>query len=247
MTLSEFFERNPKCALGFSGGVDSAYLLYTAYRLGVDMKPYFVKSSFQTDDEFKEAAEIAVRLGFDLTIIEANVLSVDKIRVNNAERCYHCKKLLFSAIINSASADGYDTVLEGTNLSDDIEDRPGYRAIKELGVVSPLRQCGITKEMIRSELKSAGIDIWNKPSSACLATRISCGTVISLSDLNRVREAETIMKELGFFDFRVRLVGDSAKIQLTSEQFSEAVSKRREIHGRLSKFFKDVLLDLKER
>ena len=247
VTLSDFFNKNPKCALGFSGGIDSAYLLYTAYRLGVDVKPYFVKSVFQTDAECREAFELAKQFGFDLTVIEADVLSDDKIRVNESNRCYYCKKMLFSAIIDKASADGYDIILEGTNLSDDIDDRPGYKAIKVLGVISPLRECGITKSMIRSELKAAGVNIWNKPSSACLATRIPCGTEISIKDLGRVCDSESVMRELGFYDFRVRLMGDSAKIQLTAEQFNNAVSKRCEIYRRLSQYFKDVLLDLKER
>ena len=247
MTLLEFFKKNNRCALGFSGGVDSAYLLMRAAHCGADIKPYFVKTSFQTDEECDEAVKLAKRFGTNLCVIETDVLSCEDIVKNDSRRCYYCKKHLFSAIIERALDDGYETVLEGTNFSDDITDRPGFIAISELGVISPLRECGITKEMIRMELKEADFDFWNKPSMACLATRIPTGQRILPEDLIRTEAAEAAMKELGFSDFRVRLFHESARIQLKAEQFADAFRLRCDIYNRLSQYFDNVFLDLKER
>lgn len=247
MTLKDFFDLHPKCAIGFSGGVDSVFLLYSAFKYGADVKPYFVKSAFQTEKECEEASEIAKKFGFDLKILEVDVLADINIRKNDAMRCYFCKKELFTNIIKAAQLDGYDVILEGTNLSDDIEDRPGYWAIKELGVLSPLRECQITKDMIRSGLKDAGVNIWNKPSSACLATRVPCGTEITEQNLFKAKSAEEVLRNLGFTDFRVRILGQTAKIQLNEKDFVLLHDLRHEIVDGLSGWFEDILLDLKER
>ncbi len=247
MKISDFFEKDKKYALGYSGGVDSAYLLLTAVDLGIDIKPYFVKSAFTTNEECSEAVKFAENLGVKPVIIDVNVLSVDEIISNLENRCYHCKKLIFETIIKNADAEGCYVVIEGTNASDDIDDRPGYKALRELGVVSPLKICGITKEIIRQELKLRNIDLWSKPSSACLATRIPCGTKICESDLKRAEHSEKILREMGFSDFRVRVYHNTAKIQVNSEQFGMILDKHNKIHCALSTYFDDVLLDLKER
>lgn len=247
MKITDFFEKDKKYALGYSGGVDSVYLLLTAVLSGADIKPYFVKSAFTTAEECSEAFVFAEKLGVVPAVIEIDVLAVDDILSNFEDRCYHCKKLIFEAIIQRATEDGYLTVLEGTNASDDIDDRPGYKAIQELGVISPLKICGITKDMVRAELKSHSIDLWNKPSSACLATRIPCGTKISEYDLRRVACSEKILREMGFSDFRVRIYYNAAKIQVNAEQFDKVFNKHNEIYSALSTYFDDVMLDLKER
>ena len=247
MQLTNFFKNNPKCALGFSGGVDSAYLLFKAKELGVDIKPYFVHSAFTTQCETESAVEFSKQLGFELTVIEADVISVADIVKNGTDRCYHCKKHLFETILNSANRDGYFTVLEGTNASDDIDDRPGYKAICELGILSPLKECGITKDSLRNELKASGVSIWNKPSTACLATRITTGDIIRYENLKRAENAEVLLSAMGFSDFRVRVFNDAARLQLPSAQLEAAVLKRNEIVKALAPYFKDVLLDLRER
>lgn len=247
MELSEFFDINKKCALGFSGGVDSAYLLFKAIEFGVDIKPYFVKTAFQTEREYVEAVELAEYFGSELSVIEIDILTERNVIKNPTNRCYFCKKILFTEIIDRARKDGYGVVLEGTNMSDDVSDRPGYKAIGELGVLSPLRQCGITKETLRNELKSLKIDIWNKPSEACLATRIPVGREITVEDLERVSNAEKLLKEMGFYDFRVRVLGNAAKLQVKPAQFEKAADMHREIYSELSLYFDDVLLDFKER
>ena len=247
MKLSEFFEQNRKCALGYSGGVDSTFLLYSAIKADVDIKPYFVKSAFTTENEYKAAIDFASKLGCKVSVINFDVLALRDVIINNENRCYYCKKAIFSAISEYAAKDGYNVIIEGTNASDDISDRPGFKAICELGVVSPLKLCGITKDEIRSELKKAGFDIWNKPATACLATRIPTNTEISLDDLIRVYKCEKILYNIGFSDFRVRIFNGAARIQLKSDDFSLALYKRKEIFDGFKPYFNDVFLDFKER
>ena len=247
MMLLEFFEKNTKCALGYSGGVDSAYLLYFARKHNVDIKPYFVKSAFTTETEYAAALEFAKNLGCDVATVEVDVLSRYDIVLNKEDRCYYCKKLLFEEIISRANDDGYKIVIEGTNASDDIDDRPGFKAISELGVISPLKICGVTKDMLRAEFKNAGVDIWNKPSSACLATRIPTGIKIEPDDLKRVEYCEKILYGLGFSDFRVRIFNNAARIQLKSEYFALAAERHKEIYNGFKPYFVDVFLDFKER
>ena len=247
MTLSEFFEKNPKCALGYSGGVDSAFLLYSAVMNNIDIKPYFVKSAFTTKKECDEAISFASSLGCEVKVIDIDLVSVQNIRANTQDRCYFCKSHIFNAIKNSALADGYDVLLEGTNASDDIADRPGFKAITELGVISPLKLCGISKDEIRDGLKTAGFDIWNKPATACLATRIPCGVEITVNDLEKVSQCENILYEMGFSDLRVRIFNGAARIQLKSEMIRRAADMHNEIQIKFKPYFDDVFLDLKGR
>ena len=147
--LGEFFARYPRCALAFSGGTDSALLLYEARRLGADVRAYFVRGPFQPRFELEDARRLAAELGAELSVLELDVLSLPEVAKNGPDRCYHCKRAIFSAIARRAAADGYGVVIDGTNASDRSDDRPGMRAMGELGVLSPLRMCGISKRRVR--------------------------------------------------------------------------------------------------
>ena len=149
MELQDFFKEHPKAAIAFSGGVDSTYLLAEALRLGADVKPYCAVTAFQPAFEKREAAALCSRLGAALTTVELDVLADPVVTSNPPDRCYHCKKTIFSALMDRAAADGYTLMLDGTNASDDALDRPGMRALREFGVLSPLRICGLTKAEIR--------------------------------------------------------------------------------------------------
>ncbi|MEG1651561.1 MAG: TIGR00268 family protein, partial [Oscillospiraceae bacterium] len=166
---------------------------------------------------------------------------------NQNERCYFCKKSLLGNLISAAKADGYDEVIDGTNASDDALDRPGMRALSEMGIISPLRRCEITKDEVRKMSELDGLFTAKKPSYACLATRIPSGTEITAQMLDSVEKSEDFMTLLGFSDFRVRVNGDIAKIQLPRAQFSAAMEKSEQIYSLLSQYFKDVVLDLKPR
>ena len=247
MELSVFFESNPMAALAFSGGVDSSYLLYAAVECGADVRAYYVKSAFQPQFELEDAKRLASHLNVEITILDADVLNCPQITQNSADRCYHCKRLLFSIIAESAAKDGYSTLLDGTNASDDAEDRPGMRAVRELSVRSPLRECGLTKDDIRNRSRQAGLFTWNKPAYSCLATRIPTGEIITGEKLKRTEHAEDYLFSLGFSDFRVRSSGDTARLQFTSSQLALAMNHRRDIVRELKKGYASVLLDMEAR
>lgn len=149
MNLSEFFTENPQVAIAFSGGVDSAYLLYAALQCGAKVRAYYVRSVFQPQFELDDGIRLAKELGADLRILEADVLTPEAVASNPPDRCYHCKKIIFEAIGEAARAGGFSVLLDGTNASDEEGDRPGMRALRELSVLSPLRLCGLTKDEIR--------------------------------------------------------------------------------------------------
>lgn len=244
MTLKDFFALHQKVAVGFSGGVDSAYLLYAAARYAENVTAYFVKTAFQPQFELDDAIRLAAEIHVPLKIIELDIISCEDVTANPENRCYYCKKMIFGAIQNRAAADGYTVLLDGTNASDDAFDRPGIRALAELSVLSPLRECGITKSDIRTLAKEAGLDVWNKPSYACLATRIPCGTKITSQMLSTAEKAENELFRLGFSDFRIRLFNDAARLQLPASQLEAAVSMRDEIIERLKPYYDIILLDI---
>ena len=247
MNLSEFFKENKHVALGFSGGVDSTYLLYAALKSGATVRAYYVRSAFQPRFEFDDAVRMAKELGADMKIIDVNVLANDVVASNPSDRCYYCKKTLFGAIRERALADGFDVLMDGTNASDDSGDRPGMKALGEFSVRSPLRECGLTKAEIRRLSKEAGLCTWNKPAYACLATRIPAGDRITPELLAKVEGAEGELFAMGYSDFRVRVYKGAARLQFPEEQMETALKERNEIIRKLSPFFELVFLDLKGR
>ena len=230
MELREFFERHPKCALAFSGGTDSALLLCEARRLGADVKAYFVKGPFQPQ--------------LEMEVIETDVLALPEVAENGPRRCYYCKRAIFSLIFERARRDGYDTVIDGTNASDQVDDRPGMQAIAELGVLSPLRMCGVTKAQVRELSAEAGLFTARKPSYACLATRVPTGTAITLEALEKVERGEEALREMGFSDLRLRLEGTGARLELPAAQLPAVVQNRERVLKALLPSFSRVTVDL---
>ena len=248
MILEQFFDNNRKLALAFSGGTDSAFLLAQGLRQGCDLRPYFVKTVFQPRFELEDAQRLCAQLGVQLAVIELDVLANGSVAANPADRCYFCKTAIFTALIARAAQDGYSTVIDGTNASDDAADRPGMRALLELGVVSPLRICGITKQEVRQRSAQLGLFTANKPSYACLATRVPAGTAIEAGMLTRVERGEEVLRGLGFSDLRLRLFGErGGKLQLPEEQLVCAARMAQEIRAALSRDFDSILLDLQPR
>lgn len=247
MTIQEFFVHNPRVALAFSGGVDSAYLLYAASTYGEDVTAYYVKSQFQPQFELDDALRLADELDAKIKVIDVSVIDNIDVKSNGPRRCYYCKQMIFQSIINQAEQDGYTVLIDGTNASDDVSDRPGMQALKELSVISPLRECGITKGEVRRLSREAGLFTWDKPAYACLATRIPTGTEITEDALRITEKAETELAQLGFFDLRVRKIGDTAKIQLPESQLPQLLKHREEIVRSLKKYYKNVTLDLEVR
>lgn len=256
MNLEEFFSQHRRVALAFSGGVDSAYLLYAAKKYAEEVRAYYVKSAFQPAFEFNDAKRLAQELNIRLCVISIDVLADKKVRSNPPDRCYYCKQAIFSQIEKQAAADGFTEILDGTNASDDAGDRPGMKALEELKVLSPLRMCGLTKQRIRELSKEAGLFTWNKASYACLATRLSVDSIITNERLEVTEKSEDFLMKLGFKNFRIRMLENRAnrpdaaplaKIEITEEQLPLFIEKRKEILSALKKDYSKTLLDLETR
>ena len=185
LRLLDWLRGQGKVAVAFSGGVDSAYLLWAAAESGADAAAYYVSTAFQPAFEGADARRLCAELGVALRTVAVDVLGCGDVTENSPRRCYFCKKRLFTAMQSAAAADGCTVLCDGTNASDDAADRPGMAALRELQVVSPLREAGLTKAEIRELSRAAGLFTWDKPAYACLATRIPTGTAITAADLQR--------------------------------------------------------------
>ena len=221
--IKKFFEKYPNVAIALSGGVDSVFLVYMAKKYAKSVKAYFVKSVFQPEFEKKDAEKICRQLGVDLKILNVDVLSNKLVTDNPVNRCYYCKQGVFGTILEAVKNDGMTVILDGTNASDDA------------------------KSEIRKQSKEAGLFVYNKPSYACLATRIPTGTEIDEEKIKQVETAETFLFDLGFSDFRVRWMDNKAKIQMPESQLQALMEKREVVLEELSKIFDEVLLDLRTR
>lgn len=247
MNLVKYLTSLGNIAVALSGGVDSSYLAYAAKQSGIPCKAYTVKSQFVPQFELNDAKKIAEFIDIPLEIIDIDVLAHDDVTSNPDNRCYYCKHHVFTTIGEYAKRDGFTVICDGTNASDDIDDRPGMRAIAELSVKSPLRDCGLTKSMIRKLAQQANLFTWNKPSYACLATRFQAGQRITSHDLEHIELAEKYLFSLDLSDFRVRLIGNNAKIQVPENQIAIVIKNRIKILTYLKSMFDDVVLDLEVR
>jgi len=243
MTLQDFFADHPRAALAFSGGVDSAFLLWAGVHSGVQIQPYYVKTAFQPAFELEDARCLCTMLDVPLRILPLDLLQDAAITRNPPDRCYHCKRRIFGAILTAAREDGYPILLDGTNASDDASDRPGMRALRELKVLSPLRDCGLTKTAVREASREAGLFTWDKPAYACLATRLPTGAEVREDRLQATERAEDFLHKLGFRDFRVRWRDGAALLQLREADFPLAERHWHEIRSALQKEYTAVYLD----
>lgn len=213
-------------AVAFSGGVDSTLLLRTAHDvLGSRAVAVTAVSASFPDRERKEAAAFSEKQGIRQYFVESEELDVDGFRENPANRCYLCKKELFSRVLKLAEEQGIDWVAEGSNMDDLGDYRPGLVAIRELGIRSPFREQGLDKADIRAISKELGLPTWKKPSFACLASRFVYGETITEPKLRMVDEAEQLIRDLGFPQVRVRIHGDLARIEVEPERVPELLAE----------------------
>lgn len=247
MTLTTFFQQNPKLALAFSGGVDSAYLMYAAKKHGAEVCAYYVKTPFQPQFEYDDAQRLAAQLDVAMRTLFLDILSDPEVASNPKNRCYFCKKQIFTAIKEQAQKDGFPLIIDGTNASDDCADRPGMQALQELGIRSPLQECGLSKADIRKLSKEAELFTHDKPAYACLATRIPTGTPITPILLNKTENSEAFLQSLGFSDFRIRHLNGGAKLELPQAQLPLLLQHRQAIVAELKQYYTTVLLDLEVR
>ena len=222
--------------IGYSGGGDSTLLAAVAKEVLGDRALYVLASSetYPLSEE-EEALETAGKLGLTVTRIETSELENEDFAANTPDRCFFCKRELFGRLVEIGREHGINRVADGANV-DDLDDyRPGKRAAAELGVRSPLREAGFTKKDIREISRRMGLPTWNKPSFACLSSRIPYGTRIDRDILRRLDKAERFMKELGFRQVRVRHLGDIARIEVEAEEIPRLASPeiRRQVTEKL--------------
>lgn len=226
-------------AIAFSGGVDSSFLLYAAHEaLGQRAIGVTVKASMYPSREMDEAREFAEEMGIKHIFIEGNEWEIEGLIENEPGRCYHCKKAIFTGIMDVVAREGIEFIADGTN-ADDIDDfRPGMRALRELGVISPLKEVDLTKTEIRQLSRELGIPTWNKTSMACMASRIPYGTKITKENLSIVERCEMYLLDLGYRGFRVRYHGDIARIELDISDMGRFVASQDMI--KTVAYFKDI-------
>ena len=220
------------CA-AFSGGVDSTLLLTVLSEINA-RKPFpllavVFATAFHTAEETASALKLAEELGVPVERVERDVLSDPVLRTNPKDRCYHCKRSLFSEMKRIAAAHGIRNLVDGTNADDTKVYRPGRKALEELGVLSPLALCGFTKDEIRAAARELLVPVADKPSMPCLATRFPYGTVLTDDALRKTERGEAYLREIGLNVVRLRVHGDVARIETDPKGFDLASEKRFEI------------------
>lgn len=246
--LEAILRSRGRLAVAFSSGVDSTFLLYTAHRvLGDNILAVTAEAPIFPARERNAAADFCKRLGIRQINLPFQPLELPAFQKNPLDRCYHCKTALFRQLMNAAAEAGFPTVVEGTNVDDLSDYRPGLRAIDELGILSPLKEAGLTKQEIRILSRESGLPTWDQPSFACLASRFATGDPITAERLAMVEEAESYLASLGLKQYRVRLHDSLARIEtepkemqrLTDPEVREALIRRFRSLG-----FRYVALDL---
>jgi len=204
--------------VAFSGGVDSSFLLHLAHEVLRDRaRAITFVSPFLSRQELDRAARFCEERGINHILLEIDPVAIEEIRANQPDRCYHCKKQVFSQGLAEAQKMAIPHLVEGTQLSDASDHRPGHRALVELGIRSPLSEAGLSKEEVRILSKKLGLSSWNLPPMACLASRIPYGTPLDLESLARVESAEGFLFDEGFNLVRVRDHHGTARIELSPE------------------------------
>jgi uncharacterized protein len=232
--------------VAYSGGVDSTFLLKVAREeLGDRCVAATAISPIRVQAETKAAEAMAKQLGVRWEQTATGELAMDEFTANSPERCYFCKRELFSRLQELGRKLGISQVIDGSNYDDLKDHRPGSRAAKELGVRSPLQEVGLTKAEIRALSREMNLPTWDKPSMACLASRIPYGSPVTLAKLTQVAEAEAFLRGLGFGQLRLRHHGEVARLEVSPGDMGRAVDLGPKIAAKLKELgFLYVALDL---
>ncbi len=213
--LQGILQKLGSVAVAFSSGVDSTFLVKVAHdTLSAKAVAFTAASDFVPQRDVDEAKAFCAKEGIEHHVVPFPILTVPHVKENPENRCYYCKHALFSHMKEIAAEKGLACVVDGSNLDDDGDYRPGHRALKELGIVSPLHEAGLYKQDIRDLSKALGLPTWDKPSFACLASRFPYGTELTPEGLDRVNLAEEFLMDRGFRQLRVRAHGNIARIEL---------------------------------
>lgn len=236
--LISYLQGLESVVIAFSGGVDSTFLMQAAKEaLGDKVLAVTIVSPYIPTWEVKEAKELVKELNVRHELVEVPVI-LDAIKNNPEDRCYLCKHFVFSKIIELQKDRGFKYVVDGTNLDDTKDYRPGMRALKELGVVSPLLENNISKENIRRFSKELGLVTWDKPAYACLLSRIPYNQEIKIEDLRKIERAEVYLMKQGFKGVRVRSHGDLARIEVQRQDRTRFISE--ELMDKVGEEFKQL-------
>lgn len=233
--------------LAFSGGVDSSLLLRELTLISPEAQPLpvYIDSFLNPRSSLESAQSFCKSLNLELRVLTVNELNHPLILNNDKSRCYHCKSLLFKTLKEYAKARGAATIMDGTNYDDLFVHRPGLRALRELEILSPLALCALKKDEIRALGQEYHLKATAAPSTPCLATRFPYGTLLTRENFERVARAEACLKELGFYNVRVRVHGSLARLELDVSALVRALALKEKIVSRLRELnFKYVTLDL---
>lgn len=245
-TLDSILKDLKSFVIAFSGGVDSTFVLHRASRIRkLKFVAVTIRTTYIPQREIDEAVSFCKSNNINHVILDISFPEI--IRHNPVERCYLCKKLLFSHIRAFADKNGYQYIVDGSNSDDNGEFRPGLKALKEMGIRSPLMEAGLVKHEIREASKKDGLPTWDKPAYACLLTRIPYNTMVTEKDLRMIEEAEQFLFEKGFYGTRVRMHGDVARIECMPGYMSRIINNpdRELVIGHLKKIgFRFISLDL---
>ena len=233
--------------VAYSGGVDSTLLAKLAQDvLGEKVKAVIVTSPTLPDRELQEAREIATLIGIELIEMPSDEIDLPEYYINSEQRCYVCKDHRYGMLRKYAAEQDYQTILDGSNADDLSDFRPGHRAVKEHGVRSLLQEAGFSKAEIRKLAKEMDLPNWDKPSSACLASRIPYGVKITSDQLIKIALAEEYLFQLGFSQLRVRHHGDIARLEVPPEDFNKLLNDREQINQKLTEIgFSYITLDIR--
>ncbi|MFQ5858200.1 MAG: ATP-dependent sacrificial sulfur transferase LarE [Anaerolineae bacterium] len=244
--LEEIIRPLGRAIIAFSGGVDSTLVLKVAYDvLGDDVLGVTAVSPSLARAELEEAIELARHIGAPHRLLETHEVEDPNYAANPANRCYFCKAEVHDALLELATQEGYAYILDGTNVDDMGDFRPGQKAAQERGVRAPLKEAGLTKRDVRVLARHLGLPNWNKPAAACLSSRIPYGKPVTVAALRQIETAEAVLRDLGFRHLRVRHHEDLARIEVSPDDFDRLLAVREEAVRRLKEAgYTYVTLDL---
>lgn len=237
--LTVILQKLGSVAVAFSSGVDSTFLVKAAHDvLGDKAVAFTAASDFVPQRDVEDAKAFCAKEGVEHYIVPFPILTVPHVQENPKDRCYYCKHALFAHMKEVAAEHGLAYVVDGSNLDDDGDYRPGHKALRELAIVSPLHEAGMHKADIRALSKALGLPTWDKPSFACLASRFPYGTVLTPDGLARVNRAEEFLMAKGFRQLRVRAHGEVARIELLPDDIPRFLEKG--LREETAAFFKSI-------
>lgn len=246
LRLRAWMQNNRRVLVAYSGGVDSSLVLRVATEeLEHEALGIMAVSPSLPEGERQQAVELAQIMGARLKLLPTHETEDPKYQVNAPNRCFHCKDHVYGALRQYADMRGYDCIIDGMNVDDTLDVRPGRAAARLHGISSPLHELGFNKEDIRAAARHLDLPNWNKPAAACLASRIPYGTTVTVDRLGQVERAEAALFDLGFRELRVRFHGDVARIEVPEEEFDAVLQQRQSLIDAIkSAGFVYVSLDL---